>query len=73
MRTRKFPRELKKIYTCYKGEEYITEGTAEECAKAMGLTLSSFRSSVCRSQKGIVKKYTYIIWNPWEVEDEECE
>lgn len=35
----------------------IVDGTAEETAKAMGVTMKSFYTIVSRSKKGILEKY----------------
>jgi hypothetical protein len=41
----------------------IIDGTAKECAKAMGLTISSFYSTVTRALKGIDNKYAILKFN----------
>ncbi len=48
------------LYTIYNNKTdmpVIIDGTARECAKAMGMTLSSFRSAVTHAKTGKVKKW----------------
>lgn len=33
----------KKIYAVYKGDEFLTHGTAEECAKVLDTTINAIR------------------------------
>ena len=49
-----------KLYTVYNNKTdmpIIIDGTAEECAKAMGMTLSSFYSAVTHSRTAKIKKW----------------
>lgn len=36
-------------------ELVILDGTSKECAKAMGITIQSFYSYLCKSKKGIIR------------------
>ena len=47
-------------YTIYNNKTdmpVIIDGTARQCAKAMGLSLDSFYCTVCRARKGLIKKW----------------
>lgn len=47
-------------YTVYRNgsdELVIQDGTAEECARAMGLTVASFYSAVSRAKSGSIKRW----------------
>ena len=47
-------------YTVYRNgtdELVIQDGTAEECARAMGITVPSFYSAYSRSKSGAVKRW----------------
>lgn len=49
-----------KLYTVYNNKTdmpVIIDGTAEECAKAMGIKVSSFYPAVTRTKKGQQKKW----------------
>jgi DNA-binding transcriptional regulator PaaX len=52
-------KKRKKIYTLYLREngEIIASGTAEECAKQMGIPESAFRMILSRTNRGIIKRY----------------
>ena len=39
-------------------ELIILDGTAEECAEAMGMTESTFRSIMTKVKQGTIKKWT---------------
>lgn len=39
-------------------ELVILDGTAEECAEAMGMGESCFRSTLSKASRGLVKKWT---------------
>lgn len=54
----------KTIYTVYRRGEYAVEGTAEQCAKVLGLTRASFMSAVSRVNKGTNRKYEFMIYHP---------
>lgn len=48
------------LYTVYDNKTdmpVIIDGTAKECAKAMGLKMSSFYPIVRRSKMGVLKKW----------------
>ena len=45
-------------YHVKKNELVILDGTAEECAEAMGMGESCFRSTLSKVSKGIIKKWT---------------
>lgn len=48
------------VYTVYDNRTdfpVIVDGNAHECAKAMGLTLGSFYSTVVRAKNGSVKRW----------------
>lgn len=54
---------LNRRYTVYDNRTdfpVIVSGNAYECCEAMGVKPSSFRSLVCRSKKGINKRWTFI-------------
>lgn len=38
-------------------DSIVAVGSTEECAKAMGMSVSSFHATVCRSRKGQNHKY----------------
>lgn len=47
-------------YTVYDNktdELVILDGTSTECAKAMGVTINTFYSYLCKSKKGIIRWY----------------
>lgn len=49
-----------RLYTIYNNETdmpVIIDGTAKECANAMGLKMSSFYPTVRRSKMGVLKKW----------------
>ena len=49
------------VYTVWNNktdELVICDGTAPECAKAMGMTLGSFYSMICNEKTGRIKKWT---------------
>lgn len=49
------------VYTIWDNradEVVIVDGEARDCAKAMGLTLSSFYSTISKVKNGIVKRWT---------------
>lgn len=49
-----------KLYTVYNNKTdtpVIIDGTAEECAKAMGMTLATFYPTVTRVKSGKIKKW----------------
>lgn len=50
-------------YTVYKANDDAVAacGDAKDCAKALGITLSSFRCMICRSRKGLTKRYTVLV------------
>lgn len=50
-------------YTVYnrKNETIVAFGTADECAKQMHRSLSSFYCTVSRNRKGLHKKYDVIV------------
>lgn len=56
---RSWGKNHKKTYTLYLREngEIVASGTAEECAKQMGITEMSFRTIVSRAIREITKKY----------------
>lgn len=39
-------------------ELVILDGTAEECAEAMGMTVATFRSIMTKVKQGLIKKWT---------------
>lgn len=49
----------KKRYTFYdrKTTQFMCEGTLEECAAVLGLSMSGMHSIVCRARQGTYKKY----------------
>lgn len=48
-------------YTVYLAatEEVVASGTGPQCAKALGMTLSSFYCAVDRTQRGRQNKYVF--------------
>lgn len=50
-------------YTVYLNstDEIIACGTAQECARQLGMAYSSFRSSVCKHRSGEWHKYTFVV------------
>lgn len=61
-------------YTVYDNKTdfpIIVGGSAQECAKAMGITLQSFFNAVDRSRKGLNKRWTIL--SEWEDEEQEEE
>lgn len=61
LRTKKnaWKKKRRKIYTLYLREngEVVASGTAEECAKQMGIPESAFRMIISRTNRGIIKRY----------------
>jgi hypothetical protein len=60
-------------YSVYRNKDdmpVIIDGTAEECAKAMGVTLNSFYRTVCRAKQGRLKRYT-VIWRYMDETEED--
>lgn len=55
--------EVTKYYTVYdrKQDEIITHGSAEECAKAMGIKQQSFYCLVTRAKQRPRGKYEVVI------------
>lgn len=50
-------------------DRIVAVGTTEKCAKAMKMTISTFRTTVSRTRKGLAHKYEIDV----EEEDEaEC-
>ena len=49
----------KKRYAFYnrKTTQFVCEGTLEECAAVLGLSMSGMHSIVCRARQGTYKKY----------------
>jgi DNA-binding XRE family transcriptional regulator len=54
---KKEPQDKKrpKFYAVYKGDTYITSGTAKECAEAINLELASFKTIASKCKNGILK------------------
>jgi hypothetical protein len=52
-------KKRKKIYTLYLREngEIVASGTAEECAKQMDISDTTFRTIISRTNRGIIKRY----------------
>lgn len=50
-------------YTVYEAstEEVIASGTSQQCAKALGMTMGVFYSTVSHAQAGINSKYTFYV------------
>ena len=50
-------------YTVYEAstEEVIASGTGPQCAKALGMTMSVFYSTVSHARAGINSKYTFYV------------
>lgn len=44
-----------------KDDRILAVGRGEECAKAMGMTISTFRTTVCRCLQGKTKKYDIYV------------
>ena len=64
---------IHKLYTVYNNKTdlpVIIDGTAEQTAKAMGMTLQTFLPTVSRSIRGINKKWYIEVINKNEVEYE---
>jgi hypothetical protein len=63
-----------KHYSVYKrrtDEPVVIHGTALECIKVMGVTMTTFYIYVTRTNKGIKKrKYDIYVDDPEEVEDD---
>lgn len=57
-RTRAFLRYT--VYDNRTGFPVIVSGTASECAKAMGVSISSFYNCVDRSRKGTNKRWSFV-------------
>lgn len=74
MKTQKRGRQSKpyKLYTVYNNKTdfpIIVDGTAEECAAAMGLkTVGNFFNTVVRARNGYLKKWTILDRKRKEVE-----
>lgn len=62
---------MRKRYTVYNNHNetpVIVNGTAKECAKAMGIKPTSFHAIRCKCNAGVYGKWTVID----ESEEEEC-
>lgn len=61
-----------KFYTIYdRDDNIIAAGTARECAKQMGLTFSSFRSTLSKIRHGQRSTYEFVVDDtPYDEEDE---
>lgn len=61
------------MYTVYlaKDDQLVAYGPARSCAKAMGMSLSTFRTIASRAMRGMQRKYI-IIADPYQEEAEEC-
>ena len=57
MRTKGTPEKLYTIYNNKTDMPVIIDGTAEECAKSMKITLASFYSAVTHARTGKIKKW----------------
>lgn len=62
----------RKIYTVYltKNDEIVASGTAEECAKQMGMSKSVFRTTVSRAKTAKRKKYEVYVYKGEEETEE---
>lgn len=49
------------VYDAATGEEVLASGTSAQCAKALGMTLSSFYCAVTRSRTGAQSKYEFLV------------
>lgn len=58
-------KKTKKQYTLYlaKDDSIVASGTAKECAEQMGVTESTFKSTVSRAKSGERKKYEVYIFD----------
>lgn len=62
---------VSRLYTVYDNrtdELVILDGTAQECARALGITDNSWRISVTRSRQGTLKKWYITTRNTKEGE-----
>jgi hypothetical protein len=66
-RTRGTPHNYYAIYL-RKTDELVCSGTAKECMAQLGITASAFRTLVCRSRSGEIKKWDVYI-EPYEEVD----
>lgn len=66
------PSKPSKLYTVYNNKTdfpVIVDGTAEECAAAMGLaTVGNFYNAVAHVRNGSLKKWTILVRKRKEVE-----
>ena len=53
-----------------KDDSILAVGRGEECAKAMGMTINTFRTTVCRCLQGKTKKYDIYVEKEDGVEEE---
>ena len=62
-----------KYYTVYlrRDDTFVCCGNAMECAKAMGMTLTTFYSTVCRTLKGENRKYEILVDTSSDVEEDD--
>ena len=63
---------LKKLYyTIFKNKDdsVVAAGTAEECARILGITLKSFRSFVSNTRSGRTKTYSVVV-EDWKSQEE---
>ena len=61
-----------KKYTVYNNKTdfpVIVDGTAAECAKAMGIKNGSFHSTATRARKGEIKKWTVLTMDEEELSE----
>lgn len=53
--------KLSKEYAVYdKDDNYLTQGTAEECSEYLGVKRNTFYTGICRQRKGRRRRY-YIV------------
>ena len=53
------PRREYAIYVA-KTDELVAIGNEQECSRAMGMSIASFRSTVCRALRGERKRYVVL-------------
>ena len=61
-----------KRYTIYNNKTdfpVIVDGTAAECAKAMGIKFKSFHSIATRARKGEIKKWAVLTMDEEELSE----
>lgn len=62
------PRTMYSVYLA-KDDQLVAYGAARSCAKAMGMSLSTFRTIASRAMRGMQRKYI-IISEPYQEEEE---